>query len=67
MIKLFEMLTWIGAAIAFLMSLGILSGGAGAPQQAAGLIFALSSVIVPYCVLSSLQRKAMLKRLAGRA
>lgn len=60
MIKLFEVLTWAGAVGAFLLSLGVLSGGAGAPQQAVGLILALSLVIIPYCVLSMLQRKALL-------
>lgn len=67
MIKLFEVLTWIGATLAFLLASGTLSGGAGAPQQAVALSFALCLVIIPYCVLSMLQRKALLKRLSERA
>lgn len=67
MVKLFEIFTWVGAAGAFLLSFGTLSGGAGAPQQAVAISFALSLVIIPYCVLSSLQRKAMLKHLSERA
>jgi hypothetical protein len=66
MIKLFEFLTWTGAAVALLLSFGSLSGGASAPQQAVAMTFALSLVIIPYCVLGSLQRGAMLKKLAER-
>lgn len=67
MIKLFEVLTWLGAIFAALLSFGTLSSGAGAPQQAAMITFALAMVIIPYCLLSSLQRAAMLKRLSERA
>lgn len=67
MIKLFEILTGLGAVCAFLLSFGALSGGQPAPQQAVGITFALALVIIPYCVLGSLQRREMLKRLAGRA
>lgn len=66
MIKLFEVLTWLGALFAFLLSFGALSGGNPAPQQAVGMTFALCLVVIPYCVLSSLQRAAILKRLAER-
>lgn len=62
MIKLFEILTWLGATFAFVLSAGALSGGASAPQQTVAISFALSLVIIPYCVLSSLQRRAILKR-----
>lgn len=64
MIKLFEILTWLGAILAFLLSFGALSGGNPAPQQAVAMTFALCLVVIPYCVLSSLQRGAMLKKLA---
>lgn len=67
MIKLFEMLTWVGATCAFLLSFGTLSGGAPAPQQAVAMSFALCLVVIPYCALSMLQRKALLKQLAERA
>lgn len=67
MIKLFEILTWLGAIGAFLLSFGTLSSGASAPQQAVGISFALAMVIIPYCLLSSLQRGEMLKRLSERA
>lgn len=66
MIRLFEVLTWAGAVCAFLLSFGVLSGGASAPQQAVGISFALCLVVIPYCVLSMLQRKEMLKRLGAR-
>lgn len=67
MIRLFEVLTWTGAAFAFLLSFGTLSSGASAPQQAVAISFALALVIIPYCLLSVLQRKEMLKRLSERA
>jgi hypothetical protein len=67
MIKLFEVLTWAGAIFAFLLSFGTLSGGASAPQQAVAISFALALVVIPYCLLSMLQRKALLKRLSERA
>lgn len=66
MVKLFEILTWVGATFAALLSFGTLSGGNPAPQQAVGLIFALSLVVIPYCVLSALQRKELMRR-GGRA
>lgn len=67
MIKLFEILTWLGAIGAFLLSFGTLSSGASAPQQAVGISFALALVVIPYCVLGMLQRRELLKRLAERA
>lgn len=67
MIRLFEVLTWLGAAGAFLISFGTLSSGAPAPQQAVAICLALSLVIIPYCVLSMIQRKALLKRFSERA
>lgn len=65
MIRLFEILTWAGAIFAFLISVGSMSGSA--PQQAAAVAFALSLVIIPYCVLGMLQRRELMKLLAERA
>lgn len=67
MLKLFEVLTWIGAICAFLMSFGMMSSGLSAPQQAAGIAFALALVIIPYCIAAMLQRKELIKRLSARA
>lgn len=67
MLKLFEVLTWLGAVFAALLAFGTLSGGASAPQQSVGISFALTLVVIPYCVLSTLQRKELLRRLSERA
>jgi hypothetical protein len=64
MMRLFEVLTWIGAIIGAIILLGGLSISASAPQEAAAAAMAVAMVAIPYCVLGMLQRRQMLKELA---
>ena len=64
MLRVFEVLTWIGAALGGLMLFGGLSAANGAPQEAAAAAMAVALVVIPYCILGMLQRRQMLKELA---
>ncbi len=55
-------LTFIGAGIGTLFLLVALFGSSGAPQQAAGAAMAVAFVVIPYCVLSAVQRNALVRR-----
>jgi hypothetical protein len=60
MLRLFEILTWIGAAFASLLLLTAFAGGISAPQQAAAAGMAIGLVVIPYCVTGMLQRREMI-------
>lgn len=62
MIRLFEILTGIGAVLAVLMLAAVVPAGS-APQQAAGAAIALCLVAIPYCVAAVMQRREMLRRM----
>lgn len=62
MLKLFEILTGVGAALAALLLFTAFAGGMSAPQQGAAAAIALGMVVTPYCVLAMLQRKRLLER-----
>lgn len=60
MLKLFEFLTGMGAILAALVLLMAFTS-ASASQQGAAAGIALCFVVIPYCVLGMLQRKALLR------
>lgn len=62
MIRFFEVMTGVGAMLAALILLVALGSGMSAPQQAAAAAIGLGFVIIPYCVLGMLQRRALLAR-----
>lgn len=62
MLRFFEVLTGLGATIATLLLLAALASGMSAPQQGALAAIAIGFVVIPYCVLGMLQRRAMLQR-----
>jgi hypothetical protein len=62
MIRLFEVLTWIGAVLGAIMLGGGLSNSTSAPQQAAAAGIAIALVAIPYM----LQRRQMLKEMGKR-
>ena len=55
-------LTFIGAGLATITLALTLLTSESAPQQAAGAALAVAFVIIPYCVLSAVQRNALLRR-----
>ncbi len=59
--KLFEILTYIGAALGLLMLVSTF-GANGAPQEAAGAAMAVAWVVIPYCVASVLQRRKLIEQ-----
>jgi ABC-type spermidine/putrescine transport system permease subunit II len=59
--KVFEILTYIGAAIGLLMLFSTF-GASGAPQEAAGAAMAVAWVVIPYCVTSVLQRRKLIEQ-----
>lgn len=60
--RVFEILTFIGATIgALLLTLGLFTS-TGAPQEASAAALALAFVGLPYCVLATLQRREILRR-----
>jgi len=60
-VRLFEILTYIGAVLALLM-LATAFGVSSAPQEAAAAAIGLCFVAIPYCVAGTLQRREMLNR-----
>lgn len=60
--KAFEIITGSCALIAALMLAGTMFGSSGAPQEAAGAAMAVALVVIPYCVLSMLQRRELIKQ-----
>ena len=60
--KAFEVITSICAVLAALMLLVAFTGSNGAPQEAAGAAMAVALVVIPYCVLSMLQRKKLIEQ-----
>ncbi len=60
--QILTVLTFIGAGIGTLFLLLALFGSSGAPQQATGAAMAVAFVVIPYCVLSAVQRNALLRR-----
>ena len=59
--RVFEILTFVGAAVGALFLL-MTFGANGAPQEAAGAALAVAFVVIPYCVLSALQRRELIAR-----
>lgn len=64
--RLFEILTYVGAAFGALLVLMVLTSARGAPQEAAGAAMALAFTAIPYCVASLLLKREMLRRLRDR-
>lgn len=62
MLRLFEILTGIGAVCAALLLIGAFGSGMSAPQQGAAAAMALGLVVIPYCVTGVLQRRALLSK-----
>lgn len=62
MLRLFEILTEIGAVIATVM-LFMAFAADSAPRQGAIAAMALCFVVIPYCVLGAFQRRAVLDRM----
>lgn len=62
MLRLFEVLTGVGAVIAAVLLFTAFAAGMSAPQQGAAAALALGFVIIPYCVLGMLQRKRLIEQ-----
>lgn len=60
MLRLFEFLTGVGAALATIILVMAFTSNS-APQQAAAAGIALCFVVIPYCVLGMLQRGQLLR------
>lgn len=63
--KFFEIMAFIGAGIGALFLLGALFGANGAPQEAAGAALAVAFCVIPYTIVSTLQRAAIIKQMRG--
>lgn len=60
MLRVFEILTGIGAVCAAILLFIAFASGMSAPQQGAAAAIAIGLVVVPYCWTGVLQRRAMI-------
>jgi hypothetical protein len=60
-VKVFEIFTYVGCAIGALLLLSTFAAN-GAPQEAAGAAMAVAFCVIPYCITSTLQRAALLRK-----
>jgi membrane protein implicated in regulation of membrane protease activity len=61
--RVWEIATFISAALAGVILLLGVGGAAGAPQEAAAAAIALALVAIPYCVSATLQRRELVRLL----
>lgn len=62
MTRLFEILTIIGTVIGALVFFVTIVSANSIPQQAGGTTMALAFAVIPYCLSSTSQRRALIKQ-----
>lgn len=62
--RVMKIITYVAAAIAALVLFATESAANGAPQEAAGAALSLAIIVIPYAVMATMQRAALIARRA---